>query len=134
MDWKSEYSIGIPEIDAQHRQLLECIDRLETAADEHQRELSVYFVLEELTDYSRVTFAVEEIVMRLFDYPGLEAHAAEHRKFSERLQSMEKAELQIHDMHTQVSTYLREWLTRHIMISDKQCAAYLLGQGASPRG
>lgn len=27
MDWKSEYSIGIPEIDEQHKQLFDCIDQ-----------------------------------------------------------------------------------------------------------
>ncbi len=45
MDWKSEYSIGIPEIDEQHKQLFDCIDRLEAAGDDRQRELAVYYVM-----------------------------------------------------------------------------------------
>ena len=130
MEWRSEYSIGIPEIDQQHRQLLECIARLEGAADARQRELAVYFVLEQLNDYVRVHFAVEEIVMRLFDYPGLEAHAAEHRAFAARLQEIEKSEL-VNDIHAEARRFLRDWLVNHIQVSDRRYAAFLLDNGAT---
>jgi hemerythrin len=132
MDWKAQYSIGIPEIDAQHQQLFECIDRLEAAADDRQRELAVYYVMEELRDYVRVHFSVEEIVMRLFDYPGLEAHAAEHRAFAARLESFEKSEL-VDDVHLEAAKFLRDWLVNHIQVSDRRYADYFLGlKGAQP--
>lgn len=130
MDWRKEYSIGIPEIDAQHKQLFECIDRLESAGDGRQRELAVYYVMEQLNDYARVHFAVEEIVMRLFDYPGLDAHASEHRAFTEKLKELESSEL-IEDIHLQAGKFLREWLVQHIQGSDKRYAAYLLENGGA---
>ncbi len=130
MEWRKEYSIGIPEIDAQHMQLFECIDRLESAGDERQRELAVYFVMEQLNDYVRIHFTVEEIVMRLFDYPGLEAHIAEHRAFSARLKAFESSEL-IEDMHFEAGKFLREWLVKHIQGSDKHYADFLLANGAT---
>ncbi len=130
MEWKEAYSIGIPEIDEQHKQLLDCIERLESAGDGRQRELAVYFVMEQLTDYVRIHFAVEEIVMRLFDYPGLEAHVAEHRAFAARLKEFEASEL-VEDMHAQAGKFLREWLVQHIQGSDKRYAAYLLDNGAA---
>lgn len=130
MDWTTQYMIGIPEIDEQHRQLFECIDRLENAKDDRQRELAVYFVMDELRDYAHIHFAVEETVMRLFDYPGLEAHAAEHREFSARLEALEKVELN-HDIHAEAGSFLRGWLTKHIMGSDKRYAEFILGKRAS---
>ena len=130
MDWKTKCLIGIPEIDEQHKQLFECIDRLENAKDERQRELAVYFVMDELKDYARIHFAVEEIIMRLFDYPGLEAHIAEHGEFTARLKSLAKIELN-HDVHAEAGSFLRGWLTKHIMISDKRYADFILGQRAS---
>jgi len=130
MEGKTSFLIGIPEIDAQHEQLFECIDRLENAKDDRQRALAVYFVMDELKDYSRIHFAVEEIVMRLFDYPGLEAHAAEHRKFTLRLESLGKTELN-HDVHAAAGSFLRGWLTEHIMVSDKRYAEFILGKRAS---
>ena len=130
MDWQKKYSIGIPEIDEQHKQLFDCIDRLESAGDERQRELAVYFVMEQLDDYARIHFAVEEIVMRLFDYPGLEAHAAEHRAFAQRLTQLKASELN-EDIHAQAGKFLREWLVEHIQGSDKLYATYLLDNGAT---
>jgi hemerythrin len=131
MDWKTNCLIGIPEIDEQHQKLFDCIDRLEHAKDEQQRELAVYFVMDELRDYARIHFAVEEVVMRLFDYPGFAAHAAEHREFEARLKALGKIELN-HDVHAEAGSFLRGWLTQHIMISDKRYAEFILGQrGAS---
>jgi len=130
MDWKTKCLIGIPEIDEQHKQLFKCIDRLENAKDERQRELAVYFVMDELKDYARIHFAVEEIIMRLFDYPGLAAHIAEHGEFTARLKSLGKIELN-HDVHAEAGSFLRGWLTKHIMISDKRYADFILGQHAS---
>jgi hemerythrin len=130
MGWQSKCLVGIPEIDEQHRQLFECIDRLEGATDGRQRELAAYYVIDELKDYARIHFAVEEIVMRLFDYPGLAAHAAEHREFEARLKSLGKIEL-AHDIHAAAGSFLRDWLTNHIMVSDKRYADFILGQRAS---
>lgn len=127
MDWKADYSIGIPEIDEQHKQLFACIDRLDSATTGQDRNLAVYYVMEELKDYVRIHFAVEEIVMRLFDYPGLEAHAAEHREFAAQLEAFEKSELKEH-VHAEASQYLRKWLVHHIQGTDKRYAEYLLGQ------
>lgn len=128
MDWKNDYSVGIPEIDEQHKILFACLDRLEAAPDKEQVELAMYFVMEQLNDYVRIHFAVEEVVMRLFDFPGLEAHAAEHRAFAERLKRLQQAELD-HDVHVEAGRFLREWLVRHVMVSDKQYAAFLLDRG-----
>ncbi len=127
MDWKAEYSIGIPEIDEQHKQLFACIDRLGSAANEEDRRLAVYFVMEELKDYARIHFSVEEIVMRLFDYPGLQAHAAEHRAFSSKLEALEKNELR-QDIYAEASQFLREWLLNHIKVTDKRYADFVLGK------
>ena len=132
MVWKNEYSIDIPEIDEQHKQLFACIDRLDAAKDDRGRELAVYFVLEELNEYVKVHFKVEEIVMRLFDYPGLASHAAEHHKFMARLKSFETIELG-HDVHAEASSYLREWLIKHIQGSDRHYAAFVLAQQTRDR-
>ena len=127
MDWNADYSIGIPEIDAQHKQLFDCIDKLDSAATEEDRKLAAYYVLEELKDYVRIHFTVEEIVMRLFDYPGLEAHVAEHRAFAARLNELEQSVLKEH-VHAEASRYLRNWLVKHIQGTDKHYANHLLGR------
>ena len=133
MESRNQYLLGIPELDAQHEQLFECIGRLERAVDQRQMELAVYYVIGELKDYARIHFTVEEVVMRLFDYPGLAAHAAEHRDFEASLKALEKMEL-LHDMHAEAGRLLREWLNHHIRVSDKHYADYILAQRGTARG
>ena len=131
MEWKSEYSIGIPEIDEEHKVLLECIARLDDAKDDQkQRDLAVYFVLSELDDYVRVRFTVEEVIMRLFDYPGRGAHIQTHRSFTEYVKSMQQSALR-RDVRDEIAAFLRDWLVNHIMTADKQYAVFLLGQKTS---
>jgi hemerythrin len=129
MDWNKEYELGIPELDAQHRQLLECLEKLEAAEDEKAGELAVYFVLTQLDAYSRVCFVVEEILMRLFDYPGLAAHAKEHADFAARLIALEQSELR-HEVHGETRKFLHDWLAQHIGVSDRRFARFLLDAGA----
>ncbi len=133
MEPRIECLIGIPELDAQHEQLFECIERLERAVDQRQMELAVYYVIGELKDYARIHFTVEEVVMRLFDYPGLAAHAAEHRDFEASLKALAKMEL-LHDMHAEAGRLLREWLIHHIQVSDKRYAGFILGRGKAAGG
>lgn len=127
MEWKSEYSIGIPEIDEEHKVLLGCIARLDAAKDSRQRDIDVYFVLTELRYYTRVHFAVEEILMRVFDYPGREAHIRAHRRFTKYVKSMQRSVLQ-HDAREELIAFLRTWLVNHIMTTDRQYAVFMLGQ------
>ena len=131
MEWREEYSIGIPEIDEEHKVLLVCIARLEDAKDDKQSDLAVYFVLGELEDYVRVHFTVEEVIMRLFDFPGKEAHIRAHRKFAEYVRSMQKSELQ-KQTRDEITAFLRDWLVNHIMTADRQYARFLLRQEPNP--
>jgi hemerythrin len=127
MEWKSEYSIGIPEIDEEHKVLLGCIARLDAAKDSRQRDIDVYFVLTELRYYTRVHFAVEEIIMRVFGYPGREAHVQAHRRFTKYIKSMQQSVLQ-RDAREELVAFLRTWLVNHIMVTDRQYAVFMLGQ------
>ena len=128
MEWKSEYSIGIPEIDEEHKGLLACIARLDGALDARERKFAVYYTLGELDEYVRVHFTVEEVVMRLFDYPAREAHVRAHRSFAEYVKSMQQSALK-RDVHEEMSAFLRDWLVNHIMVTDRQYAEFVLGQG-----
>jgi len=129
VEWKDEYSIGIPEIDDQHKLLLECVARLVEAKSDPDRDLAVYFTLGELEDYVRVHFAVEEALIRMFDCPGREAHAREHSGFVEYLEAMRQSALR-RDVRDELADFLRRWLVDHVLVSDRQYAGVLLAHRA----
>ena len=109
--------------DAQHQVLFQLLDQI--AAEDSARD-----VLQQLHDYAESHFYLEERYMQLLNYPGRDAHVAAHDRFRLELQQMLDAEK--HDAISRqiVSTFLREWLKRHIFGIDKELEAFLLNQSA----
>lgn len=134
VEWSKALSVGIEEIDAQHQVLLDLINEMHDAI--HQRHSSevVDGVLQRLSEYTRVHFAVEESLMRILGYPGYEGHKVEHEALLLNVQGLmnkvgsNKAAIGFELMH-----FLKIWLTKHIMESDQMYAEYFVEAGAAPR-
>lgn len=125
--WRSEYSLGIDEIDGQHKMLINCIAALESSIenpDEKQRWAAIHYAIVQLSDYTRIHFAVEESLMRILGYPGLDAHIAQHQVFVAYLTEMERKSI-THDVREEeIVSFLRKWLLNHILVDDKNYAIY----------
>ena len=125
-------SVGVPEIDEQHKGLFDCLARVEAAIDEKKQGSSVFFELDQLADYARIHFAVEEIEMRIHRYPDFDAHVREHRAFEARIRQF--SEVALHrNIFEEVREFLNEWLVRHIQVADKAYAPYLVAGNSTAR-
>lgn len=105
--------------DTQHQVLFRLLD--EVAETDSAAE-----VLRQLRYYAESHFALEERYMSLLDYPGKEEHVAAHDKFRSELRQMfEGGE---HDAASRqlISTFLTEWLKRHVFGIDKKLEEFLL--------
>lgn len=125
MPWTTELSVGIPEIDEQHKGLFACLARVEAAIDEKERGSAVFFALDQLADYVRIHFAVEEIEMRMHGYPDIDAHISEHRAFEARIRKFSEDALH-RNVYEEVREFLKDWLVRHIKVVDKAYVPYLI--------
>ena len=127
-EWTEEYSVGDPDIDEDHRGLFELIERLQHAP--YTDEL-IAEIIGELEDYARHHFAREEELMARVGYPGLDAHAREHREFVEWLDTVKstyrRAAESPFEVGDVVNTFLKRWLTRHIMEQDMKYRDYIVG-------
>lgn len=128
--WSDGLSVGIQEIDEQHKVLVDLLNQLNQAIHEKRASEAGIDILTRLAEYTRIHFAVEESLMRIFDYPGFEQHKKEHHalveqvvKLQEKLKSG-KATIGFELMH-----FLKIWLTKHIIESDKQYAPFFLEAG-----
>jgi hemerythrin len=110
---------GIDEIDSQHQILFDCIGRLQASVSSEDRLTAVHFALEELDDFVRIHFAVEESLMRIFGYPLLTAHIAEHRQFANELVRLKEESLRT-EVSEEMLTFLTNWLIDHIGKTDHQ--------------
>ena len=131
MEWNDKVSVGIEEIDEQHKQLLDLINRLYDAMISGEKKLQVAKdVLNELMQYTVVHFAVEESLFRIFDYPDYEAHCAHHQELRAQVIDINRKVQSGEKMVTpELLVFLRKWLTNHIMVEDKAYAPVLLERG-----
>ncbi|MBK9351934.1 MAG: hemerythrin family protein [Sulfuritalea sp.] len=113
MGWTDTLLTGIKEIDEQHKVMFDVIARLEQAVGAEDKWSAVHFALVELTSYVNIHFAVEEALLRLHDYPGLDAHIASHRAFSAALADIKKHSIR-EDVSDAMTTLVKTWLAQHI--------------------
>lgn len=126
MDWKSEYSVGIDEIDKQHRVLLDYFSLIEDAVAAGGNWSSLHFILIQLHDYARIHFSVEETLMHMFAYPGTADHISLHQGFFAKLKELEQQSLTT-DVTKGTVEFLHQWLLQHITGADKGYARHIAG-------
>jgi len=125
LQWSEHFSVGIPEIDEQHKTLFDLVNMIHSAILEHKGTAVCAKVLDELIDYTRIHFGLEQSLMHIGKYPEYEAHCALHRELVEEVEALQN---KIHSGKTAISFellhFLRTWLTRHILGEDKKYAEF----------
>lgn len=132
VEWSNELSVGIEEIDEQHKVLVNLINRLFDETVVHQAGTSVVMeeILHELIEYTVIHFAVEESLFRIFHYPETETHIRHHDELKAQVLDIQKKVKQGEAaVNTELLMFLKRWLTNHILQEDKLYAPFLLSQG-----
>ena len=84
--WKDEMSVGVAQLDDDHKGLISILNRLgEALHDDGDTRAALTLGFRALSQFMRVHFAREEHAMRAADYPGLEGHHPQHVDFIEEM-------------------------------------------------
>jgi len=130
LQWDEKYSVGIPEVDAQHKTLFHFIDRLDAAIRDKHGSAACHNILAELVDYTRIHFALEESLMRLSAYPRFEGHRRQHEELiAEVAELRRKLDSDSAPVSFELMHFLRVWLTSHILRSDQDYARHFQQSG-----
>jgi hemerythrin len=121
---KDEYSVGILEIDNQHKLLLRHFSDIEDLIISNQGWLNTHYAIVNLAQRARMHFSFEEALMRLFAYPGLQSHQNEHQYFFAKMDSIEKQMLK-KSAEVEMVKFLSDWLKKHILGSDRNYAEHI---------
>ncbi len=117
--WQTAYEIGIPKVDAQNREFVELINKLELVAYSKHAETVVEEVLIGLVDHIRYHFPVEERVMAENQYSQIDRHAELHLEFAHKVaQLLRKLKENSYVPVQDVLPYLKSWLVSHILRED----------------
>ncbi len=124
--WSSEFSVGVREMDAQHRHLVGLLNRLHNAMAAGQGRAALASVLNELAQYTQAHFRAEEALMQQHNFPDLVSHRAEHERLAATVRR-HIADLQASKitLTVQVMQFLKEWLVTHIMGWDKEYGRHI---------
>jgi hemerythrin-like metal-binding protein len=128
--WKDEYSVGIEEMDNDHKKLLNLINQLQTAVHYYTGKEFEEKALDELVDYTKTHFKKEEKLMEENDFADLEAHKLQHQQFIDKVSHFVEQYKKDSDI-TMVDTlkFLKEWLIKHINGTDKEYGKVLNEKG-----
>jgi hemerythrin-like metal-binding protein len=127
MVWKDEYSVGNELLDAQHRGLLDLVNRLD--GDEPLDR-----VLKELAGYADTHFRDEERLIEAAGFPDLAQQKTQHNAFRAWLdhnlnsyRSGGAASVARRDLYA----YLSVWIANHLMVYDAAFKPWLEKPAAS---
>ena len=123
--WTDEYSVGVVEIDEQHKKFLDiCNSLLELEEGESFTSEEALEKVEELSHYAVYHLSTEERDFEIAKYPGALEHIGVHDKFRIKVKYFEN---QIKDPTQDKKAILKEmaeftggWLMNHILKMDKK--------------
>ena len=130
VEWDSQYYIGVPEIDKQHKKLMKILNDTINHSNGNKIDERKYFnkTRKKAEKYLKKHFETEERMLSKTKYEKLEEHKAEHDKFYEEIRKAnEEIENNIRDINLFNSTaYIKEWLLNHIKNFDKKADKYIM--------
>ncbi|MBU0621417.1 MAG: bacteriohemerythrin [Gammaproteobacteria bacterium] len=125
--FESAHTVGIEEMDEQHRNLVYLVNRLSDALKHGESKESTMLMLDELLVATTHHFETESRYMTLHRYPDQKAHEEEHARLVNEALQMKEQFMDGRELLAKQS--LKDWLLGHILYSDKKLAAYLRKQG-----
>jgi hemerythrin len=127
--WSDEISLQLPEVDDQHRVLIDIINQIWRQLVHPAAEgTSVVPLLEELQTYTETHFTAEEQLMAGFGYPHLERHRVAHREFVGYIQHAREEYESGKPVAMELLRFLNDWLIHHIKVVDRDYATFIAGK------
>lgn len=128
IEWPESMLTGISRIDEQHQMLASMINQAQNRLTKHSSRTEIEAIIRDLMTYALFHFDTEEELMLAHNYDPIEKdiHCNEHRSFSAAI-----AEFQ-HNIRLgklvsrdELLGFVKNWLTSHIMSTDKKLGAFL---------
>lgn len=120
IQWTQQLSVSVPEMDDQHKQWIELINRLDQAVCDGRGNDVVDTLVADLRAFTQWHFRDEEALLDRSGYPDTAAHKALHRAFLEQVDSLDRAAGLKSYKTTQILKLIQGWLVQHVTTHDKR--------------
>ena len=128
--WNDTYDVKVEKFNNQHKHLFEIVKELYVAMENKDDKDALAKIIEKLISYSREHFTDEEMSLLRTQYPNYEKHRKEHKLFIERVGKLaEDFESGKQLLHFDILCLLKNWVSQHILVCDKNYGEYLNSKG-----
>jgi hemerythrin len=136
VEWEDRYSVGIPFIDDQHKELIRLTNELYKGCLGGEVVSRAYFMtaVKGTVDYVKYHFSAEEKLIENVKFPEFAEHKRQHEEFVKQIledaQSFQEGKKFIPNVFVR---FLKDWILSHIAVMDRRYASYILNlkkQGA----
>lgn len=134
LEWNETFSTNIQRFDDDHKNLLLLLKNVyhqvfECKDLEEERELTQKTLLE-LAEYVKYHFSAEEELMLQHDYPHYLEHKREHAYYiAEVTKFLDQHKKGAVALSFPTFMFLKEWITKHILIRDKEYGQFFNDRG-----
>lgn len=139
-EWTDAFSVGVEEIDQQHKRLMDLVNRLHDAIECSNSLATMAAVLnefdtvrdaiKELSAYASYHFTLEDQYMRSYAYPKREPHHQEHEAFIESIDVFQRCmDHPTKRVSLDVAAFCKDWWQKHILDMDQKVGAFLNERG-----
>lgn len=127
LNWTNDFSIGIKEIDEEHKEIVQNFSKLYTLMKDGKGHEYFHELIYFLNDYVHRHFDNEEIIMTKINYNKLDEQKRCHHDFKLRVEEFVKdydgqnasnADL------IKINLFIKHWLIHHILIEDRKIGEY----------
>ncbi len=131
--WDEAIGTGVESMDTEHRLQVSLVNALEELVRQSTDATLVSKTLAQLVDFTSVHFLSEELMMRLYAYPQLDAHTLEHGRLLDQVAEIRgKVEQASFAEALQQIDALRVWITAHVKSMDQGFALWCARHGIRP--
>jgi len=130
IEWNDSYSVGVKEMDDQHKKLVAMVNQLHDAMKTGQASKEAPAILKGLVDYTHYHFEAEEKMLEKAVYPGFLNQQKLHKALFAQVEQYQ-ADLGTKSLTigVKLSEFLKEWLMTHISVEDKKYGKFMNEKG-----
>jgi hemerythrin-like metal-binding protein len=129
--WSDALSVGVPSLDDQHKKMLGLLNQLHDGMMSGKDKMALGEVLKTLIASTAMHFKYEEDLLARSGYPDGPSHRNEHAELARQIQSIRREYETIGPsaMTIPVMSFLKNWLTAHILGADMRYRSHLVAKG-----
>lgn len=133
-EWNDGMSVGIPEIDAEHKNFVRLINDLNLSIAEGKEQAEIRNRLQRIVDDAIDHFEHEEQLFQSWNYPDAEGHALAHTGVMQALLKIQEAFIPHGNDAEWVDAGLliKSLLVNHILTEDSKYANFLKSRTEKP--